>query len=273
MTNLGFLSSATRADYRAHDAYRAQLTTSSPDPRTTSSGGSETVAALETAWRDIQTRHPEVPNVFMITGSGADGVGLKWGHFSRDRWEDSIAAGKLHELFVSGERLACGAELTVQTLLHEATHAVAAVRSIQDTSRQHRYHNGKFRELAREMGLTYDHERPDSVIGYSAVTLTDEARDAYATTIAVLDKAITLHIPSALLALLGTTNLPGGHGGRITGMTPKKRTGGTQRMRLTCKCPRTIYTATSTYDFGGILCEVCEGEFLSAKDSTERGRA
>jgi hypothetical protein len=267
--DLRHLGMAASADFSAHTLYR---NSHSPKPPTTSAGGSEIAAALEAAWYDIQAQHPDVPDVLMITGSGIDNRGLKWGHFARDRWHDDITDGKLPELFVGGERLATGAELTVQTLLHEATHAVAAVRNIQDTSRQHRYHNGRFRELAAEMGLHYEPERPDSVIGYSAVTLTDQARDAYASTIEALDKAIHLHIPSHLLTLLGG-KLPGGHGGKITGLGPKG-TGGAQRMRLTCQCDpeRIIYAAASTYDFAAIRCEACDGEFLSAKDSASRRR-
>jgi hypothetical protein len=262
-----YLSAMTSASNRAHDAFRATLPRHSQDDRMTNSVGSETVASLEAAWRDIQARHPEVPDVMMITGSGANGSGLTWGHFSRERWEDSIRAGKLHELFISGERLACGAELTTQTLLHEAVHALGAVREISNTSRQGRYHNGRFRTIAEEVGLTYPHDRPDSVHGYSAVELTDETKDAYASTIKTLDTSIHMHIPSYLLTLLGGA-LPGGHGGRVPGLPTKtKGTGGSQRLKLTCQCDpeRIIYTSTSNYDFGGIMCEVCDSEFLSRK--------
>lgn len=260
-----YLSSMTSASNRAHDLYRATLPRHGHDHRMSNSVGSETTAALEAAWRDIQARHPEVPDVMMITGSGASAHGLTWGHFSRERWEDSITAGRLHELFISGERLATGAELTVQTLLHEAVHALGAVREISNTSRQGRYHNAKFKSLAEEVGLAYPHDRPDSVIGYSAVELTDEARDAYATTIKQLDDSIHMHIPSYLLTLLGGA-LPGGHGGRVPGL-PKRGTGGSQRLKLTCQCDpeRIIYTSTSNYDFGGIMCEVCDSEFLSRR--------
>jgi len=42
------------------------------------------------------------------------------------------------------------------TLLHEAAHGMAATRQIKDTSRQGRYHNRRFAELAAELGITVE---------------------------------------------------------------------------------------------------------------------
>ncbi|WP_156046190.1 hypothetical protein [Herbidospora cretacea] len=53
------------------------------------------------------------------------------------------------ELFIAGELLALGAARVLQTMLHEAAHALAHVRGIKDTSRSgNRYHNSLFAELA-----------------------------------------------------------------------------------------------------------------------------
>ena len=87
--------------------------------------GSEIVKALEGVWREIVKRHPELPDVVMITGSGLDGMGAKWAHFWRERWTDKTDKSTRPELFIAGERLACGAKLTVQSMLHEAAHAIA----------------------------------------------------------------------------------------------------------------------------------------------------
>ncbi|WP_219419925.1 hypothetical protein [Pseudonocardia nigra] len=54
------------------------------------------------------------------------------------------------------------------TLLHEAAHGVATTRGIKDTSRQGRYHNRKFAELAEELGITV---ALDGARGWSATTL------------------------------------------------------------------------------------------------------
>lgn len=119
----------------------------------------------------------------------------EWGHTWADRWaeghptDDQGAAldTRKTEVFMSGERLACGAKLTLQTLAHEAAHVLAHIRGVQDTSRQGRYHNRRFVELAGLYGLewTGDHVRHTSmkghpVIGFSQVTISAEAERKFA---------------------------------------------------------------------------------------------
>lgn len=53
------------------------------------------------------------------------------------------------------------------TLLHEAAHGVASTRGIKDTSRQGRYHNRRFAQLATELGIVV---APDGARGWSATT-------------------------------------------------------------------------------------------------------
>jgi hypothetical protein len=96
--------------------------------------------------------------VVVALGAGSVGVPrgvLKLGHFAADRWTAGGADGgsAVAELFVGGEGLSRGAEGVLATLLHEATHGLAHVRRVQDTSRQGRYHNARFRALGEELGL------------------------------------------------------------------------------------------------------------------------
>ena len=79
----------------------------------------------------------------------------------------------LAEVFVGGEGLALGAVDVLGTLLHEATHALAHVRGVQDTSRQGRYHNRRFRDLAEEIGLDV---REVPVIGWSDTHVPEATR-------------------------------------------------------------------------------------------------
>src|ERR1700683_1624756 len=110
------------------------------------------VTALDRTWAAIMARHPDVPAVVIALGSGSgNGLRLTLGHFAVDRWQR--ADGRLPELFVGGEGLAKGARDVLGTLLHEAAHGVASVREIQDTSRQGRFHNTRYRALADELGL------------------------------------------------------------------------------------------------------------------------
>jgi hypothetical protein len=96
-------------------------------------------------------------------------IDAKWGHFGADHWVeghptedgqgaalDLSAARRKPELFVAGECLAEGPRQTLQTMLHEAVHALAHVRGVKDTSRGGKYHNKReFVALAGELGLTW----------------------------------------------------------------------------------------------------------------------
>lgn len=230
--------------------------------------GSEIVKALEVAWSAIVKRHPEVPGVLMITGSGLDGMGARWAHFWRERWMDKNDKTTRPELFIAGERLACGAELTLQSMLHEATHAVAFVREEQDTSRQNRYHNGTFRKIAGELGLEYTPESPDSTIGFSAVTLTDAAKVNYAKEIAALDKAIRTYLPGfeGYASGGGDSSNGGGDGAhRIPGAKRVKTTTSPSRNNIKavcgCETPRIMRMARSTFEVAPITCGECDATF------------
>ncbi|WP_166345196.1 hypothetical protein [Phytoactinopolyspora limicola] len=240
--------------------------------------GSQLVAALENVWNAIQANHPEIPDVVIITGSGRGNMSLVWGHYGHDFWvngrfrvspDGTVERDRKPELFVSGETLGVGAEKTLQTLLHEATHALAAVRGIKDTSRQNRYHNNRFRGLAEELGLEYAADRPHKVLGFSSVTITDETREAYSGVIEALDAAIalTMDLPEwARITGLGGTNPPtgggwgvdGGDAGRVKRPTTRKPGG---LIKATCSCGRNIRVARSTLNVAPITCGECGGDF------------
>src|SRR5690349_12971067 len=90
----------------------------------------------------------------MVLGPGSPakpGSGLLWGQFASLRWQHG--GDRLPEVLVSGEGLNRSAVEVLTTLLHEATHALAYVREVKDTSRQGRWHNQRFATLAGELGL------------------------------------------------------------------------------------------------------------------------
>ena len=131
--------------------------------------GSDTIAALESAWADIHDRHPDViPNVVFIMGTGRKGNrgGLTLGHvtlspnWSSYRPADSDPEAEVeryHEVFIAAETLAQHPVRLLQTLIHEAAHTVAITRGVKDVSRQNRYHNKRFRAICEEMGLAWQH--------------------------------------------------------------------------------------------------------------------
>lgn len=210
------------------------------------------VAALEWAWAAIRARHPEVPAVVMVLGAGstgASGGGLKLGHFAAMRWADSDhsdtedgtgAVVRLPEVFVGGEGLARGPADVLGTLLHEATHALAHVRGIKDTSRQGRWHNARFKALAEELGIEV---AKDARIGWSPTTIPADTCETYAEVIGELGRALRMH---------RSVEITGG--GWVKRSTPPS---------CVCACGRRIRVSPSVLAAGPITCGVCGTGFTA----------
>jgi hypothetical protein len=164
-----------------------------PPPTPTPAAASRLVAALEAAWAAIRARHPQVPEVVLVVAAGSDrrARGLTLGHFAAGRWE--LAAGTTTanrpEVLIGGEGLRRGAIDVLGTLLHEAAHGLAYARRTQDTSRQGRFHNGRYAALARELGLEV--AQADG-IGWSATSVPTATVDAYDEPLNTLAAAFTL---------------------------------------------------------------------------------
>lgn len=203
------------------------------------------VAALEQAWADIRTQHSEIPPAVVVLGSGSIGAKagtMRLGHFAAMRWQhdtDKPEGDQLAEVFVGGEGLRRGPADVLATLLHEAAHALAHVRGIKDTSRQGRYHNAKFKQLAEELGIRV---AKDPRIGWSPTTLPDRTRQTYAATVATLADALQLY---------RAAEAPAG-GKKNTNPPP-----------CVCECGRRIRAATSVLEAGPITCGICGTEFQS----------
>lgn len=198
------------------------------------------ITALERAWAAIRGAHPEVPPAVFITGSGSEAGRnmLRLGHFAASRWH-SAGGDELDEIFVGGEGLERGAAAVFATELHEAAHALARRRGIQDTSRQGRYHNLRFRALAEELGLHID-KHP--VIGWSTTTLPDATAERYAAVITDLERAITIYR-------------------RHEAPTGEKEPHKSGPVACVCGCGRRIRVAPAVLAVGPIVCGVCEQPF------------
>ncbi|MGW1666480.1 hypothetical protein [Streptomyces microflavus] len=173
--------------------------------------GSRTIKALEGAWAAIRAQHPEVPHVLMITGTGQSRNSITWGHFGERRWtvetETGTFGGRTHELFAGGELLSLGGLRTMQTLLHEAAHALASVRKVKDTSSDGRYHNMRFVALAVELGLIGP-AASIPVHGFNNCTITDATAERYADVIAALDAARLPYVHHPMATILGQGTRP-----------------------------------------------------------------
>jgi hypothetical protein len=126
------------------------MTTAQP-----TASGSSLITALEATWGTIRRRHPDLPEVVFITGTGlrhaaAASVDARWGHFGAQRWvagrpqpiatptpeagQDAklqVPPDRKPELFVAGECFAEGGVL-VRTL-SPAANGVDLVRPCQLT--------------------------------------------------------------------------------------------------------------------------------------------
>jgi hypothetical protein len=196
------------------------------------------VTALDRAWQAIRARHPDVPEVVIALGAGSgQGRNLKLGHFAAGRWQR--ADGRLPELFIGGEGLGRGAVPVLATLLHEAAHGVASTREIADTSRQGRWHNARFRDLAAELGLAVE-KLPS--LGWSGTTAPAATTALYRAEIRRLEAAITAYRHAE----------HGGRGGRGSS---------NNGVAARCSCGRRIRVAETVLALGPITCGACGSDF------------
>jgi hypothetical protein len=202
-------------------------------------GGGALLAALERAWQAIGGHHPDLPPAHIVTGQGSgQRGGLLLGHLAPDRWQPTSGGELVHELLIAGEGLARGPVDVFTTELHEAVHALALARAVADTSRDGRYHNKRYRDLARELGLQVER---DPRTGWSETTLPAATRERYQDAIDALERAITLH--------------------RLREPTPDAA--GRNLAAAVCGCPRRIRVAPGTLREGEITCQVCRQPFTT----------
>jgi len=193
------------------------------------------VAGLERAWAQIRARHSQVPAAVLVIAAGSQGKRLKWGHFAAGRWNRADA--DCPEVLVGGEGLRRPAAEVLATLLHEAAHGLAHTRGVQDTSRQGRYHNRRYRALAQELGLEVAEV---GTIGWSATRLPEDTADRYADVLADLAGCLRLWRHAE----------PRHPAGRARNL-----------LACACGCPRRIRVAPATLAVAPILCAACAQPF------------
>jgi hypothetical protein len=194
------------------------------------------VAALEHAWQTIRTRHPDVPDAVLVVASGSEGKRLNLGHFAPHRWQ--VAGADRHEVLVGGEGLHRGPTDVLGTLLHEAAHGLAQARGVQDTSRQGRYHNRRYAQLAGELGLDVTSVKP---IGWSVTTVPDPTAAGYTGQLEELQAALVLWRRQEHRIGTGTRSR--------------------NLLAAACGCGRRIRVAKATLAEAPILCGACQQPF------------
>lgn len=221
---------------------------------------SAVVIALEEAYAALRLRWPELPAVVITVFY--DRHRSVRGYFWDGQWR-SQADPFLPELHIDSTILSDPPEAILKTLLHEAAHALARARGIKDTSREGRYHNYRFAELAQEMGLVVE---GDVKIGVRTPRLHPEwLAGAYAPLVQVIDAASRRlwQEDHGAMSGVGGSNQNGsvGHKG-TTG--PKGRL-----VKAVCQCnpPRIIRAARNTLQAAPIRCAACGGEFSLNADT------
>jgi hypothetical protein len=215
-------------------------TSSNHTTATTNGAASLLVAALEHAWQTIRRRHPDVPEAVLVVASGSEGKRLNLGHFAPHRWQ--VNGSDRHEVLVGGEGLHRGPLEVLGTLLHEAAHGLAQARSLQDISRQGRYHNRRYAQLARELGLDVATVKP---IGWSATTVPGATAAGYAGQLEELQAALVLWRRQEHRIGTGTRSR--------------------NLLAAACGCGRRIRAAKATLAEAPILCGVCQEPFEPAE--------
>jgi hypothetical protein len=145
-------------------------------------------------------------------------------------------------VLVGGEGLQRGPTEVLGTLLHEAAHGLAQVRSIQDTSRQGRYHNRRYAQLAGELGLAVASVKP---IGWSATAVPEQTAAAYTSQLEELATALVLWRRQEARIGIGTRSR--------------------NLLAAACGCGRRIRVAKATLAEAPILCGACQEPFKPAE--------
>ncbi len=208
------------------------------------------IEALANVWSAIRGRHPDVPPVVIIPAPAARGEMNVLGHFSALRWKGKHQ-GQFHEVVVVAEHLDRPAEEVVETLLHEAAHAMNFQRWIHDCSRS-QYHNQHFRHAAEELGLAVQQVQH---YGFAKTTMRSDTAAKYLDQIAAL-REVLIHRrkPMVINGGPGPPAGPTGGGDDYTNGTSRSR-------KATCRCPFIIRVSKKTMADTTIRCESCGEKF------------
>lgn len=225
---------------------------------------------LEQLWNEIREAHTEIPTAVIITGQGTSksrrARHVRLGHFRPGCWQ-TFAGERDPEVFIAGETIAAGPEMVLETMLHEAAHALGAVRGIKNTSASGgQWHNKKFAALAREVGLEPP-ERAQPPLGFSECKLTRAALAHYGPVLGLIERGRLASLPDDGEPV-GDPNAP-----RPTKPAGEK-TGG-KRVACECGClptPRRLQLTPKQLAEGAVLCGNC-GEPFTPPVAAEEAQA
>lgn len=210
------------------------------------------IEALAKVWSRIRVLHPAVPGVMLLAAPSLRSDLSVLGHFAPLRWRHrQKGEASHHEVMVVAEHLDRDPSEIVETLIHEAAHAMNFERGIHDCSRS-QYHNRAFKEAAEVLGLAVT-QVPH--YGFALTRLKPETLSRYAEDIK--------HLAEVLIHRAKPVT--------VSGVTPK---GGdeeppndkpaSRNRKAVCKCLFIIRVAKATLDQTVIRCERCGEPFMLA---------
>lgn len=239
---------------------------------------SPAVKAIETAYRMIQRRHKDLPDVVIVVQRDK----FAWGHTTVAKtWTpaglvETDPTATRFELMISGENLRRGAVAVFATLLHEAAHAANLQAGIFDTDASGR-HNLLFRDRAMLHGLTVEQApkgTPMHRLGFTITTISEESQQSWRQAIATIARGLgkaavagdasVAHLgievpkpPKPVAPVAGITLVPGAP------VAPRTR--GSRNLAVgTCGCGRKIRASRGVLEDCAPTCQVCGEAFQVA---------
>jgi len=214
------------------------------------------IEALSRVWMRIRFFHSEVPPVVLLPAPAPRGQGNVLGHFAALRWKGKKDGDDhLHEVVVVAEHLNRAPDQVVETLLHEAAHALNFSRQIHDCSAS-QYHNAQFRKAAEELGLRVQRVPH---YGYAFTTLPPETLEQYADEVMYLERVL-IHRKGMRDRPAGPAP-PAGDEDGDGDETPTKPTSRLRKAVCACDPPFIIRVAMKTLTDTTIRCDSCGEPF------------
>lgn len=209
------------------------------------------IEAITRIWSRIRVHHPEVPGVMLLAAPSSRTDLSVHGHFAPLRWRHKQRGSiYYHEVLVVAEHLDRSPKAIVETLLHEAAHALNFVRGIRDSTRSH-YHNRYFRSAAIEVGLQVAQQQH---YGYALTCMNARTFTRYKEDIQQLAEVQIHRIWPGLAAGSNIQDDSSSEIGRDAKPVSRNR-------KAVCACPFIIRVSKWTLDATIIRCENCRQAF------------
>lgn len=208
--------------------------------------GSQAVAALERAWKELQKTVRGLPAVVFVSLSSAPRKTLL-GHFAWSAWRYNKSRNA-HEIGITPQ-LFDAPEKVLEVMLHEGAHALLYQKTGNaGCGSGGYYHLTTFRDCCEELGLACRFR--NTRYGFTDTGWPSTGVPArYQAALKILED----ELPSGTATQI------------IPTLPPQKALPAPGQVRLVCKCKRSIHVGRKTAEKGPIICGLCQGRFKAKK--------